>query len=78
MSLAQTASHNDTVQGIGWMVLTGLLFVCVTGIVRHLGSDMPAVEAAFIRYLIGIVLLLSVAVLVIPYLWYTLRQEADS
>lgn len=27
---------------------------------------------------IGIVLLLSVAVLVIPYLWYTLRQEADS
>ncbi len=27
---------------------------------------------------IGIVLLLSVAVLVIPYLWYTLRQEAES
>ncbi|MDH5372503.1 MAG: sugar ABC transporter permease [Acidimicrobiia bacterium] len=27
---------------------------------------------------IGIVLLLSVAVLVIPYLWYTLRQESDS
>ncbi len=27
---------------------------------------------------IGIVLLLSVAVLVIPYLWYTLRQEAGS
>lgn len=26
---------------------------------------------------IGIVLLLSVAVLVIPYLWYTLRQERD-
>jgi glucose/mannose transport system permease protein len=27
---------------------------------------------------IGIVLLLSVAVLVIPYLWYTLRQESDT
>jgi glucose/mannose transport system permease protein len=26
---------------------------------------------------IGIVLLLSVAVLVVPYLWYTLRQERD-
>ena len=40
--------------GIGWMVLTGLLFVCVTCIVRYLGSDMPAIEAAFIRYAIGL------------------------
>lgn len=44
--------------GIGWMVLTGILFVCVTGIVRYLGSDMPAIEAAFIRYAIGLVLVL--------------------
>jgi drug/metabolite transporter (DMT)-like permease len=40
------------------MVAGGLLFVAVTVLVRYLGSDMPAVEAAFIRYLIGIVLLL--------------------
>lgn len=60
MSLAQTASHDDTLQGIGWMVLTGLLFVCVTGIVRHLGSDMPAIEAAFIRYAIGLFLITPV------------------
>ena len=40
--------------GIAWMLVTGLLFVAVTGIVRYLGSDMPAVQAAFIRYLFGL------------------------
>jgi drug/metabolite transporter (DMT)-like permease len=39
------------------MVLTGVLFTAVTGIVRHLGSDMPAVQAAFIRYAFGVVLM---------------------
>ncbi len=39
------------------MVLTGLLFVTVTGIVRHLGSQLPAVEAAFLRYAIGLALI---------------------
>ena len=50
------AAVSRPLAGIGWMLLTGLLFVCVTGIVRHLGSDMPAIEAAFIRYAIGLVL----------------------
>ncbi len=40
------------------MVAGGLLFVAVTVLVRTLGSDMPAVEAAFIRYLVGVGLLL--------------------
>ncbi len=39
------------------MVLTGLLFVGVTGVVRHLGSQLPAVEAAFIRYAIGLLMI---------------------
>jgi drug/metabolite transporter (DMT)-like permease len=42
---------------IVWMLLTGLLFVGVTAVVRHLGTDMPAIEAAFIRYLIGLLLI---------------------
>jgi drug/metabolite transporter (DMT)-like permease len=50
-------SGSSTVRGIAWMVVSGLLFVFVTGIVRHLGSDIPAVEAAFIRYAFGLVLL---------------------
>ena len=44
------------------MVAGGLLFVAVTVLVRHLGSDMPAVEAAFIRYSIGLLMLL-------PMIW---------
>ncbi len=43
--------------GIGWMVLTGILFVFVTCIVRYLGSDMPAIEAAFLRYSIGLLMI---------------------
>jgi len=39
------------------MVLTGILFVAVTGVVRHLGSGLPAVEAAFLRYAIGLVMI---------------------
>ncbi len=44
------------------MVLSTLLFVGVTGIVRYLGSDIPAVQAAFIRYLIGCCIVLPVLV----------------
>ena len=43
--------------GIAWMVVSGLLFVAVTGVVRHLGTDLPAVEAAFIRYAFGLLLI---------------------
>ena len=60
MSIAQTASQHNALAGIGWMVLTGLMFVCVTAIVRYLGSDMPAIEAAFIRYAIGLALVIPV------------------
>lgn len=35
------------------MLLTGLIFACVTGVIRYLGSDMPAIQGAFIRYAIG-------------------------
>lgn len=43
--------------GVAWMLATGLLFVAVTGIVRYLGSDLPAAEGAFIRYLIGFLMI---------------------
>lgn len=52
------ASADRTIAGIGWMLVTTVLFVCVTGIVRYLGSDIPAAEAAFIRYAFGLVLVL--------------------
>ena len=55
---AETPPRDRTLVGIGWMVLTTVLFVCVTVIVRHLGSDIPATQAAFIRYGLGLVLIL--------------------
>lgn len=44
--------------GICWMLLTGFLFVGVTGIVRYVGSDVPAPQAAFIRYAFGVLFIL--------------------
>ena len=57
MAITDT-SPDRTVEGIGWMLATTLMFLCVTGIVRHVGSDMPAAEAAFIRYAFGLALIL--------------------
>ena len=53
-------ADKSNIKGIAWMAVTGLFFVAVTGIVRHLGSDMNPVQAAFIRYAFGIVLLAPV------------------
>ncbi len=39
------------------MVLSTLAFVGITGIVRHLGSDLPAGQSAFIRYAFGLLIL---------------------
>lgn len=39
------------------MVLTGLNFVAVTAIVKHIGNDVPAAQSAFLRYLLGLVFL---------------------
>ncbi len=44
--------------GIFWMVLTGLSFVAVTAIVKHLGGAVPAPQAAFLRYVLGLVFLI--------------------
>ncbi len=53
-------SGNTNLQGIAWMLLTGVLFVGVTGVVRHLGTDMSPLQAAFIRYAFGVVLVAPV------------------
>ena len=53
------------------MAAGGLIFVAVTVMVRYLGSDMPAVEAAFIRYLIGLCLLIP---LMLRMKWRRVRK----
>ncbi|MDF1718232.1 MAG: DMT family transporter [Antarcticimicrobium sp.] len=48
------------VAGILWMLLTGLCFVGMTALVKFLGPRVPAPEAAFLRYALGLVFLLPV------------------
>ncbi len=57
MSL-QTPLAARPVQGMAWMILTGLLFVAVTAVVKHLGNRIPAPETAFLRYVLGLVFLI--------------------
>ena len=40
------------------MVFTGIMFVAVTAVVKHVGSDVPAAQAAFLRYVLGLIFLL--------------------
>ncbi len=49
---------NRPVAGIFWMIVTGLNFVAVTAIVKHVGPVLPAPESAFLRYVLGLVFLL--------------------
>ncbi|MBY6202283.1 DMT family transporter [Maritalea mobilis] len=41
-----------------WMIVTGLCFVAVTATVKMVGSDVPAAQAAFLRYVLGLVFLI--------------------
>jgi len=53
-----TNSHpSRPVIGIFWMAFTGLCFVAVTAIVKHVGDGVPAAQAAFLRYVLGLVFL---------------------
>lgn len=48
----------NTLIGVGWMLLTTLLLASVTAIVRHIGADLPAAQGAFIRYAAGALMML--------------------
>ncbi|GHC17976.1 peptide ABC transporter permease [Gemmobacter nanjingensis] len=46
------------VEGVMWMLASGLSFVGVTGLVRWLGTDLPAAQGAFLRFAFGVMFLL--------------------
>ena len=58
--------RQNALHGILWMLASGLSFVGVTGIVRSLGTEIPAAQSAFIRFAWGVLFLL-------PSLWGVLR-----
>ncbi|MEQ8898102.1 MAG: DMT family transporter [Roseovarius sp.] len=48
-------SHSNPIAGVCWMIVTGLMLVGVTAMVKILGTRIPAVEAAFLRFLLGLI-----------------------
>jgi len=57
--------------GVLWMLASGLCFVGVTATVKYMGDALPASQAAFIRYALGLVF-------VLPFLGLLLRERPDS
>ena len=57
MGVMSDVKVSSPILGVFWMIVTGALFVAVTAVVKYLGTAIPAVEAAFLRYALGIVLL---------------------
>ena len=53
-----SAPVNRPLAGVLWMLGSGLCFVAVNAIVKYLGHAIPAPEAAFLRYALGLVFLL--------------------
>jgi drug/metabolite transporter (DMT)-like permease len=54
---AQDRPQDRPVEGVLWMLVTGLAFVFVNGIVRYLGTAMPVAQSAFIRFAWGLAFL---------------------
>ena len=54
------------------MITATILFVLVTAIVRYIGNEIPASQAAFIRYVIGTVILLP---FIIPLIKNSIKKR---
>jgi len=52
-------------QGLLWMLASGLAFVGVNSVVRALGTELPAAQSAFVRYAFGVLFFLPM----LPGLW---------
>lgn len=62
MGVVQANDLGRPLEGALWMMGAGLSFVGVNGIVRYLGTELPAAQSAFIRFGFGLLFLL-------PALW---------
>ena len=62
MAVMAASDLGRPLEGALWMAGAGLTFVGVNGIVRYLGTELPAAQSAFIRFGFGLLFLL-------PALW---------
>lgn len=58
MATQSGKDHLRPATGVLWMIVTGLCFVTVTGLVKHGVSNMPAPQAGFLRFVFGLVFVL--------------------
>ncbi len=56
--MTSVVKHQNPLAGVLWMLATGASFVGVTAVVKHVGAAVPAAEAAFLRYALGLVFLI--------------------
>ncbi|MEP4197576.1 MAG: DMT family transporter [Aliishimia sp.] len=54
------SQHSNPMIGIFWMFVTGVSFVAVTALVKYMGPRIPPAEAAFLRYLLGLIFFIPV------------------
>lgn len=55
------ASRNDAA-GVAWMLLTGLIFVAMNGVIHWIGPSLPAAQQAFLRFVFGLPLMLPILI----------------
>ncbi|MWB77839.1 EamA family transporter [Pseudooceanicola sp. 216_PA32_1] len=55
---SNSAASARPVAGILWMLFAGILFIAVNAGVKYVGPVVPAAEAAFLRYSLGLILLI--------------------
>ena len=58
MNEKPTKQKSQNLTGVFWMIITGICFLGVTALVKFMGTRIPAAESAFLRYALGLVLLL--------------------
>lgn len=52
------APQHNPVKSVLWMIVTGMLFVSMTALVKLVGRDVPSAQGAFLRYFFGLFWLL--------------------
>ncbi|MEX0316808.1 MAG: DMT family transporter [Ruegeria sp.] len=52
------AAQSRPLAGMFWMLTAGATFVMMTALVKSMGSSMHPIQAAFLRYLLGLVFLI--------------------
>ncbi|MGO1119350.1 DMT family transporter [Rhodovibrionaceae bacterium A322] len=60
LSEEKVNKNHTPLQGISWMLVSTFFFVGVTVVVHHIGSDMPTIQGAFLRYFFAVVFTLPI------------------